>query len=211
MKTVVGSFDRHTGASQAAAKLMSAGFMQSEINVISNNTSKVGVNEDTGNVHAASTDTSGVTTGALTGGALGGAAGIAVAMMGLAIPGIGPILAAGTLATVLAGAGAGAVAGGLIGGLTDAGVPDTDAEFYAESVRRGGALVTVRVDDSRVDEAESILSDAGGIDIEERAGQWRSSGWDGFDAKASAYSYDQIEQERARYPARATGTSTRGL
>lgn len=210
MKTVVGSFDRHTDAAQAAAKLMSAGFMQSDINVVSNNTGKAGVSDAPDNVHAASVDASGVTTGALTGGALGGAAGVAVAMLGLAIPGIGPILAAGTLATVLAGAGAGAVAGGLIGGLTDAGVSDTDAEYYAESVRRGGALVTVRVDDSRVEEAESILRDGGGIDIEERAVQWRSSGWEGFDAKASAYSYDQIKQERARYPAPATRSSTLG-
>lgn len=211
MKTVVGSFDSHTDASHAAAKLMSAGFMQSEINVLSNNTSKAGASDATDNVPAASVDASGATTGALTGGALGGAADVAVAMMGLAIPGIGPILAAGTLATVLAGAGAGAVAGGLIGGLTDAGVSDTDAEYYAESVRRGGALVTVRVDDSRVEEAESILRDCGGIDIEERAGQWRSSGWEGFDAKASAYSHDQIEQERARYPVRATRSSTLGV
>lgn len=210
MKTVVGSFDSHSHASQAAAKLLSAGFMQSDINVISNNTTRAGASDDSRNDRATS-ETSGVTTGALTGGALGGAAGIAVSMLGLAVPGIGPILAAGALATVLAGAGAGAVAGGLIGGLTDMGVSDSDAEYYAESVRRGGSLVTVRVDESRVDEAESILRDQGGIDIEERAGKWHSDGWEGFDEKASTFSYDEIEQERARYRASTARNSTLGV
>src|SRR4029079_16854420 len=80
-------------------------------------------------------DASGAATGAVTGGVVGGAAGLAASLMGLAIPGIGPIIAAGPIVAALSGAGVGAVAGGLIGGLTDMGVSNTDAEYYAESVR----------------------------------------------------------------------------
>ncbi|MEO8133441.1 MAG: DUF1269 domain-containing protein, partial [Betaproteobacteria bacterium] len=109
------------------------------------------------------------------------------------------ILAAGPIAAALAGAGAGAVAGGLIGGLTEIGVPKEHAEYYAEAIRRGGALVTVRADESRVDEVESILREHGAYDIEDRVLQWRDAGWTGYDTEAQPYSYDQIEQDRARY------------
>ncbi|MEP7328484.1 MAG: hypothetical protein ABI777_04675 [Betaproteobacteria bacterium] len=197
MKTVVASFDTLAAASKAATKLMAAGFMQSDINIVSNNTAFSGasVNPDARPVD----NDDGVATGALAGGALGVAAGVTISLMGLAIPGIGPILAAGTLATALAGAGAGAVAGGLIGALTDIGVPDDDAHFYAESVRRGGAVVTVRTDESRTTLAESILEAEGAIDIDERVERWRRDGWKGFDSDASPYSYDDLERERARY------------
>ena len=108
---------------------------------------------------------------------LGGAAGLVVGLMGLAIPGIGPIVAAGPIAAALAGAGVGAVAGGLIGGLTGVGVSEDDASYYAESVRRGGALVTVRADDSRADEAASLMRNHGAVDIERRVEQWKQEGW----------------------------------
>lgn len=196
MKIVVGSFDTFAAASKAAEKLISAGFMQSDINVISNNTGRPGASDNLESKRVDEAD--GVASGALAGGALGGVAGVAIGLMGLAIPGIGPILAAGTLATVLAGAGAGAVAGGLIGGLTDMGISDDNAHFYAESVRRGGALLTIRTDNSRTAEAELILEDAGAIDIEDRVELWRSQGWKGFDSSAAPYSYDDIERERAR-------------
>jgi hypothetical protein len=124
------------------------------------------------------------------------------------IPGIGPILAAGPIAAALAGAGAGAVAGGLIGGLIDMGVPEEHAEYYAESVRRGGALVTVRVDESRTDEAERILGEHSAYDIEDRAVQWRSEGWTGYNPKAEPYSFEEIERERTRWSASGTATTT---
>ncbi len=199
MKTIVGSFDSFAEASEASAQLVSAGFMQNDINIISNNTGRTGTTDNVRAAETAPNDDSGVTTGALTGGAIGGAAGVAISLMGLAVPGIGPILAAGALATVLAGAGAGAVAGGLIGALTDMGVSDEDAHYYAESVRRGGALLTVRADDSRSVQVESILENCGAVNIEERVESWRDKGWKGFDSGSTPYSYDEIEQERARH------------
>ncbi len=119
--------------------------------------------------------------------------------MGLAIPGIGPIVAAGPIAAALAGAGVGAVAGGLIGGLTGVGVPEDDASYYAESVRRGGALVTVRADDSRADEAASAMRDHGAVDIERRAEVWKQQGWTRHDPSATPYTVDQLERERSSY------------
>jgi hypothetical protein len=144
-------------------------------------------------------DASGAATGAVTGGVVGGAAGLAASLMGLAIPGIGPIIAAGPIVATLSGAGVGAVAGGLIGGLTDMGVSKTDAEYYAESVRRGGALVTVRADDSRAERAADIMRDHGAIDIERRADQWRERGWKGWNDEAEPYTTADLDRDRDLY------------
>jgi len=144
-------------------------------------------------------DASGAATGAVTGGVVGGAAGLAASLMGLAIPGIGPIIAAGPIVATLTGAGVGAVAGGLIGGLTDMGVSKTDAEYYAESVRRGGALVTVRADDSRAERAAEVMREHGAIDIERRAEKWRERGWTGFDEKAAPYTATDLDRDRDLY------------
>jgi hypothetical protein len=151
-------------------------------------------------------DTSGAATGAVTGGVVGGAAGLAASLMGLAIPGIGPIIAAGPIVATLTGAGVGAVAGGLIGGLTDMGVSRPDAEYYAEQVRRGGALVTVRADDARAERAADIMRAHGAIDIERRAEQWRTHGWTGFNESAAPYTREELERDRALYAAHAGAT-----
>jgi hypothetical protein len=103
---------------------------------------------------------------------IGGVVGLAAGMVAVAIPGIGPFLAAGPLATTLAGAvgglTVGAATGGVIGLLRDHGISEEEAQFYAEGVKRGGALVTVHgVSDDRADEARKILSRCGAIDTEE--------------------------------------------
>src|SRR5205085_5078419 len=99
----------------------------------------------------------GAGTGAGIGAGIGGAAGLLAGLGLLAIPGVGPVVAAGWLVATAAGAATGAVvggaAGGLVGSLTGAGVPENDAHFYAEGVRRGGTLVTARVDDARASAA----------------------------------------------------------
>jgi hypothetical protein len=155
-------------------------------------------------------DTSGAAAGAVTGGVVGGAAGLAASLMGLAIPGIGPIIAAGPIVATLTGAGVGAVAGGLIGGLTDMGVSRPDAEYYAEQVRRGGALVTVRADDARAERAADIMRAHGAIDIERRAEQWRAHGWTGFDESAAPYTAEDIDRERALHAGAGRGETTGG-
>ena len=203
IKTVVGSFDTVSEAASAARDLRAAGFLDSDVSVIANNQQRPADST----VKVTEPDkVSGTATGIVAGGALGGAAGLAASLMGLAIPGIGPILAAGPIAAALAGAGAGAVAGGLIGGLTDAGVSETHAEYYAEAVRRGGALVTIRADDVRADEAEAILRRHGAFDIEDRATQWKSTGWAGYNPDAEPFTFDEIERDRTQW--RATGSRT---
>ena len=131
--------------------------------------------------------------GAVGGTVLGGALGLLVGAGLLTIPGIGPVLAAGPIAAAIGttaatvgagalGAGIGAATGGLLGGLIGAGVPDEDARFYTEGVRRGGTLVSVATDDSMAATARDIMSRHGAVDIEQRTNEWRSSGWTGYDA-----------------------------
>ena len=191
--TVIGAFDSFDDAAKAAAALREAGFPDKDVNIVANDARRSLEQEATASVPASDDKTSGLATGLVAGGALGGAAGLAISVMGLAIPGIGPILAAGPIAAALAGAGAGAVAGGLVGALTDLGMTQTDAEYYAEAVRRGAALVTVRTDASRVDDAEAIMRRHDAFDIEDRVEQWKSSGWTGYDASAAPYTYAEIE------------------
>ena len=148
IKTVAGSFDSFLQASQASRDLRLAGFLESDINIIANDTARQA-------------------DPAVAAGSLNGA----------------PHEVQGTTAGVVAG-GAGAVAGGLIGGLTDLGIAKSDAEHYAEAVRRGGALVTVRADSTRADEAEATLRRGGAFDIKQRALQWQSEGWRGYDPDA---------------------------
>lgn len=169
----------------------------------------------TGTINGPAADTaatdeahSGAATGAVTGGIIGGVAGLALAFTTLTIPVIGPIIAAGPIVSTLTGVGVGAVAGGLIGGLTDLGVTPEHAEYYAESVRRGGALVTVRAEDTRADEVTRIMQQHGAIDINKRAETWRSSGWQGFDQTAKPYTVDDIERERGMYGRTTTPRSS---
>lgn len=141
----------------------------------------------------------GAATGATLGGVAGAGAGVLAAIGVIAIPGIGPLIAAGVIATTLAGAAAGAAAGGLVGALVDYGISEEDAPIYAESVRRGGTLVSVRVPKSRAEEIEAIMKRHDPIDIDSRAQAYRAAGWTGYDPHAEAYTPAQAEAERKRY------------
>jgi uncharacterized membrane protein/stress response protein YsnF len=176
-KTVIGLFDTMDEAQQVVQTLINEGFRRDDISLVSR--------RDDGYVTERGDDrTSGAAVGAGAGAALGGISGLLIGLGALAIPGIGPVIAAGPLVTTLAGAGLGAAAGGIIGALTDLGVPEEEAHYYAEGVRRGGALVTVETDDQRADRAAEIMERAGAIDVDEGAMHWRQSGWTRFDAEA---------------------------
>ena len=133
----------------------------------------------------------GAGTGATIGTVLGGGAGLLAGIGSLAIPGVGPVVAAGWLIATLTGAGVGAAvgggAGGLVGALTGAGVPDEDAHVYAETVRRGGNLVTVRADDSQVPTVEAIMDGQSAINTTTRRAEYQSSGWTRHDETAEPY------------------------
>ena len=118
--------------------------------------------------------------GAGTGAALGGVLGLVAGVAALSIPGLGPLIAAGPIASALAGAGIGAAAGGLIGALSKIGVPEHEAHYYAEGVRRGGTLITVKADTDQAAEcAADVMREHGAVDIEQRAAQWKEEGWGG--------------------------------
>ncbi len=208
-KTIVGSFDSFEEAQDVLRDLQQRGFSRDDISVIANNVTGRYSSESAGVGQSRGVSDTGASTatGAAAGGVLGGAAGLVVGLMGLAIPGIGPIVAAGPIAAALAGAGVGAIAGGLIGGLTGVGVSEDDAAYYAESVRRGGALVTVRADDSRADEAASVMRNHGAVDIERRVEQWKQQGWTGHDPTAKPYTVDQLERERSTYSSGSLGAT----
>ena len=120
----------------------------------------------------------------------------------LAIPGIGPVVAAGWLVSTAAGAAIGATAGGVVGALTQAGVSEEDAHAYAEGVRRGGTLVTARVPDDGRARYEAML-DQSSVNIRDRSAAYRKAGWSKFDAKAPPYTAEQIRRERELYRSRA--------
>src|SRR4051812_36710660 len=166
-RTVVGLFDDFESAQRAAANLERAGIPRDEISVVAGNES--GKYKDyasgTGEVGK------GVAGGAGAGAAIGGGLGLIAGLMALAIPGFGPVIAAGPIAAALTGAGIGAAAGGLIGGLRHAGVHEADAEYYAEGVRRGGVLVTVKTSDHLADKAATLLDDAGAVDVDKKSAE----------------------------------------
>ena len=89
----------------------------------------------------------GAATGAVTGGAIGGTVGLLAGIGSLAIPGLGPFIAAGPIMAALSGAAAGATAGGVVGALVGLGIPEYEAKAYEERVKKGGYLVAVHVED----------------------------------------------------------------
>jgi uncharacterized protein (TIGR02271 family) len=187
-KSVIGTYSSLESAVEVVNNLVNAGFQRNTISVIAN---------DPDERYASYVDNSGdmddTAKGAGIGAAIGGLGGLLLGLGALAIPGIGPVIAAGPLAAALAGAGVGAVTGGIIGALIDLGIPEESAHMYAESVRRGNALVAAQVEDNRVQEATRIMQHSGLIDIEREATGWRSSGWSRFDENAHT-----IDQRRMR-------------
>jgi len=199
-KTVVGSFDGYATAQRVAQILKDNGFRDAEISVVARDVAGLPGQRGLASDDEAPSNT---TTGAVTGGLVGGAVGLVANLAAVAIPGLGAIVAAGPLVVALTGASAGAVAGGLIGALTGEGIPEERATYYAEAVRRGGAIITVRAEDTRADRAAEVMMMNGGIDIDERAARWRDAGWTGFDGSARPYTVEEAEQERRLYGAHA--------
>jgi uncharacterized protein (TIGR02271 family) len=183
-KTVTAFFDKYEDASEAVRRLEAAGVPRRDISLIASNegdrySSHATRTFDSTNYRDDDDVSDGAGTGATVGALAGGGAGLLAGLGMLAIPGLGPVVAAGWLVSTLVGAGAGAAAGGLTGALVDAGVDENDAHAYAEGVRRGGALVTVRASDADVDRIVDILDDEGTVDFDERQTTWRSEGWTG--------------------------------
>jgi hypothetical protein len=159
---IVSVFDDRYQAEQAVDELEQAGFSADDIgfalrgsDVASGGmaTDAVGVKDDTG-----------AAAGAVTGGVVGGLLGAAAAIM---LPGVGPVLAGGILATSLGYAAAGVAVGGILGAMTGAGLSEEEAQFYEREFNEGRAIVTVR-SGNRDAEAAKILRRHGGYDMQTR-------------------------------------------
>jgi uncharacterized protein YqgC (DUF456 family) len=196
-QTVAALYDTYDSAVTAVNALEAAGIPHSDISIVSNN-----VDNQYGKDRPAEAAKD-AGKGAGVGAVVGGVGGLLTGLGLLAIPGVGPVVAAGWLVATAAGAATGAVvggaAGGLVGSLTGAGVPEHDAHFYAEGVRRGGTLVTARADDARASAAREILQRYKSVDPAVRGAAYREGGWTSFDENAPAYTADQVAAERSRY------------
>lgn len=206
-KTIVGLFDNTSEAQQVVRELIDSGFRREDVSIVANSS---GNDKDSGKNAGNDNDSgkdagdvaTGVGTGAVAGGLVGGGVGLVLSLIGaVAIPVVGPIVAAGPIAAILTGAGVGAAAGGLIGGLTAAGVPHEDAQYYAEGVNRGGTLVMVAAAEEKAQQAYDIMISHGAVDIDERGTQYRNEGWTGYDPNAQPYNAEQIAAQRTNKPA----------
>jgi hypothetical protein len=193
-KTITRLFDNYSDGAAAVRDLEAMGISHDDVSIVANNAR---------GEHEGLKDHGDVQRGASTGALIGGAGGLLAGLGLLAIPGLGPIVAAGWLAATAAGAGIGAAGGAATGGIVEAlknaGHSDEEANVYSEGVRRGGTLVSVKVSDSQVAEAEAILDRNKSVDAATRGEAYRSGGWSNFDSAAPAYTPDEVERERAAF------------
>jgi hypothetical protein len=207
MITISRLYDDYNVAARVYNDLDDAGISTSDISIVANN-GDGWYDENARKPGRIDTDgdgvddrTEGAATGAGIGGTIGGIAGLLAGLGLMAIPGLGPVVAAGWLVSTGALAVVGGAAGGLIGSLTQHGVSEDDANAYAEGVRRGGTLVTARVEDKDVARVEAIM-DRSAVNMRDRVALWQRNGWNRFDPNAPVYTADQIRRERELYRAR---------
>jgi Heat induced stress protein YflT domain len=195
-QTITGLYDSYDDAAQTVRDLAASGIPDADVSLVANNVDNLYV------VKEESDATPAFETGAAVGLMAGGSAGLLASLGLLAIPGVGPVVAAGWLVATAVGAGvgagAGAVTGGVIGSLTGAGVSPEDAQVYAEGVRRGGTLVTARVDEGQRVAAKAIMRRNRSVEPDIRARSYRDDGWNGFDEAAAPLTAAELELERER-------------
>lgn len=161
-KSVFGIYQTRMALESGVESLKAAGFTSSDISVLM---------PDKGDTQKFAHDNStkapeGATTGAGTGLVLGGTLGWLVGIGAIAIPGVGPLIAAGPIVALLAGAGTGAALGGITGGLIGLGIPEYEAKRYADYVNDGGILLSVHAGTAeQIKTAKEILERTGADDI----------------------------------------------
>lgn len=149
-------------AEQIVENLQSSGFDSSEISILLPDTEG---KHDIGHVKASKAP-EGATTGAATGGVTGGVLGLLAGIGALAIPGVGPFIAAGPIMAALSGAAIGATTGGVVGGLIGLGIPEIEAKRYEEKLKTGNYLISVHAHDGdEEDRAKQIFKSANAEDI----------------------------------------------
>ncbi|RXT54301.1 hypothetical protein [Bradyrhizobium betae] len=198
--TISRLYDNYNDAERAVRRLEGAGVPYSDISIVANNSDswfstdkKVDRDRDGVDDRA-----EGAGKGAGIGAGVGGTAGLLAGLGLLAIPGLGPVVAAGWLAATAVGAAAGAATGGIVGALTEAGISREDADTYAEGVRRGGTLVSARVPDADRSRLDSILKESS-VNLRDRSANWQKAGWKSFDPASQPYGAEEVRKERQLY------------
>lgn len=159
---VFGIYKSSSQAELAVDRIVAAGFSNNDISVLlpDSESSKTFAHEK--NTKAPEGAVTGVTTGGVVGGAIGLLAGIGA----LAIPGVGPLIAAGPIMGALAGLGVGGAVGGLVGALVGMGIPEYEAKRYEGRVKNGGVLLSVHCDTpGEITRAKELLEQTGAEDI----------------------------------------------
>ena len=151
----------HQQAELIVERLQTAGFPSDEISILLPDTEG---KHDIGHVKATKAP-EGATTGAAAGGVTGGVLGLLAGIGALAIPGVGPFIAAGPIMAALSGAAIGGTAGGMVGGLIGLGIPEIEAKRYEEKLKTGNYLIAVHAEGDREDVAKEIFENAGAEDI----------------------------------------------
>src|ERR1700735_4747077 len=159
---VFGIYQTAKQAERTVDDLLAAGFSNDDISVLLPDNEGTRDFAHAKNTKAPEGATAGVTTGGVIGGTLGLLAGIGV----LAIPGIGPFIAAGPIMGALAGLGVGGAVGGVIGALVGMGIPEYEAKRYEGHIKEGGVLLSVHCDTSdEISRAKDLLKETGAEDI----------------------------------------------
>jgi hypothetical protein len=206
-RTITGLFDAYDDARVAVNEMEASGIAHRDISIVANNADNRHALAGEGDRPVMAKE--GAQAGAIYGTVVaGGTVGLMAGLGMLAVPGVGPVMAAGWLLATLAGAGAGAAVGGatggIIGSLTEAGVSKENAHVFAEGVRRGGTLVTARVSEDRATAVEAVMVRNHTVDMDARSSKYRTAGWKAFDEKAAPYSAVELQRERDRYRDRPT-------
>ena len=202
-KTISRLYNSHAEARAAVRKLEAAGVSHGNISIVVSNADSA-YDEKTKSFPDRDLDgkddrAEGAAAGGGVGAAVGGTAGVLAGLGLMAIPGIGPIVAAGWLVSALAGAAAGGATGGIIGAMSQqAGISDEEANVYAEGLRRGGALVSAKVDDADAARIQGIM-DRSSVKVADRAAAYRKSGWTTYDPSARPFTRDEVIRERSLY------------
>jgi hypothetical protein len=192
-KAVFAIFEDRSTLERAVDSLKGSGFRNSDISVLMQSKGETRDFAHEKNTKAPEGATAGGVTGAFAGGALGWLVGAGA----LAIPGIGPFVAAGPIMAAIAGAGLGGAVGGITGGLIGMGIPEYEAKRFESYVKNGGILLSVHVDDRAwAERAKAIVEECGAQDISvaaEESGTYKFSEDDhvAFGTyKSSSYSSD---------------------
>jgi uncharacterized membrane protein len=186
MKTVAGIFPTMLEAHNVMRELEGIGIPENALSIVAGNES----DRHKEYLEKAQKASESTTAAAASGASFGGGMGIVATLVALSIPGVGPFIAAGAMATVLAGLGIGAVSGGLIAAFHHMGISHEEAPLYEEAVRRGSIMLIAKVDDTAEPQVTDLMRRGGARDLRQEADTWRESGWKGPQTDPHPYVLD---------------------